>query len=190
MKALLQFAILVFFFFKPVFADTSSAYEKKSSETQALIYFDNHIKKDLGYLGAKIIGFNNGKNAAMTAMIISENKFDFVRSAEISPGLKGASVSFRTYRNCVLTNENSVTNLIVSVDNQNIQFGYFCIKVPGSQSVTQEIYITLTPEGQEYIQQAFRSKKLIFVKLIDGFEFPFVTEGFAEAWKIIDKPAL
>jgi hypothetical protein len=190
MNKAINIVMLAGLVFNPAFAESQNGYNKNSSDAQAFDSFVSHIKNDLGYYGVRVIGFNNSKSMALTTIAISNKQNDFVRTAEISAGVKGADIFFRTYRNCTITNPNSLTRLVISVDNQNIQVAYGCAKAADDPSKTQEIFLTTTPEGKDYVQRAFQNKQYVFVRLMDGIEFPFATDGFAEAWNRINKPAL
>jgi hypothetical protein len=73
---------------------------------------------DKGYHGALILGFDKGKRMALTTLYFSENDPEYIRTAEISEEADGASVYFRTYKKCHITDK--VLDKIITVDEQRI----------------------------------------------------------------------
>jgi hypothetical protein len=113
--------------------------------------------------------------------------------AEVNENASGANISFRTYRSCTITSQTleiTITNRVITVDGQKIQAAYVCTEAADAPSKTQEIYVTKTSEGQEFIRHKFLNKQFVFVRLADDLEVPFSTKGFPELWNRVNRPAL
>lgn len=197
MKEKLFFLVIIFgFFIVSVNAETSNIHKESSHPTEdvkKLGKFLAHIEDDLGYVGIRLLGFDEGRGRALTAIQITKEEYDHIRTVEISEDEEGAILLFRTYRDCNLTDRSTgggLVDKIITVDGQRIQASYVCANTPGQSPQTQELFFIKTPEGQKFTQRKFSDRNYVFVNLGNDLEVPFSTKGFSDIWERTNQPAL
>lgn len=129
---------------------------------------------------------DTGRPAAITYRLPDESRW---YNIHVSPLGRKAWIGFTVFNSSCVPSRTKLAKSIITVNKQKIRTVSACSSGANESDKPAYGYTVETSAGNEFIRDALMSNETIYVEL-GGEIIPFKSDGFSDAWKEANDPAL